>query len=198
MTYNVEGKDEWAGRLCGASHQQRNTARAGRGPRADVRVERALRVWIDPAKLVSYGLSVSDVGRAIAAQNAQVSSGSIRRAAEPDSGRSPQPSWCKDSLPSVDAFSRIVLRQSDGFHRAHRRCCAHRGGPSGLSLQLPPERQGGRWCRRAARAGHNALETAKAVKARLQELSATFPKDIEVQRSLRHLKFVEVAINKEC
>src|SRR5215207_4754563 len=39
--------------------------------------ERAMRIWIDPAKLVGYGLGVSDVNLAIRAQNAQVSSGTM-------------------------------------------------------------------------------------------------------------------------
>src|SRR3954452_15519184 len=37
--------------------------------------ERAMRVWIDPAKLQGYNLSAADVNAAIRAQNAQVSSG---------------------------------------------------------------------------------------------------------------------------
>jgi multidrug efflux pump len=39
--------------------------------------ERSLRIWIDPAKLVGYGLTADDVNKAITAQNAQVASGSI-------------------------------------------------------------------------------------------------------------------------
>src|SRR5215471_4787545 len=39
--------------------------------------ERSLRVWVDPAKLVGYGLTADDVTKAISAQNAQVASGSI-------------------------------------------------------------------------------------------------------------------------
>src|SRR5690606_32954755 len=39
--------------------------------------ERAMRVWIDPTKLVGYGLSVADVNRAISAQNVQVPAGTI-------------------------------------------------------------------------------------------------------------------------
>ena len=39
--------------------------------------ERAMRIWIDPAKLVGYRLSAADVNTAIATQNAQVSSGTI-------------------------------------------------------------------------------------------------------------------------
>jgi multidrug efflux pump len=35
--------------------------------------ERAMRVWIDPAKLLGFNLSAADVANAIQAQNAQVS-----------------------------------------------------------------------------------------------------------------------------
>jgi multidrug efflux pump len=39
--------------------------------------EAAMRIWIDPEKLVGFNLSAADVNAAIRAQNAQVSSGSI-------------------------------------------------------------------------------------------------------------------------
>src|SRR5450756_1532294 len=39
--------------------------------------ERAMRVWIDPAKLAGFALSATDVTNAIRAQNAQISSGTI-------------------------------------------------------------------------------------------------------------------------
>src|SRR6201992_3851116 len=39
--------------------------------------ERSLRVWIDPEKLVGYGLTADDATNAIKAQNAQVASGSV-------------------------------------------------------------------------------------------------------------------------
>src|SRR5574343_104427 len=39
--------------------------------------ERALRVWIDPAKLQGYGLNAADVTAAIRSQNAQVAAGEI-------------------------------------------------------------------------------------------------------------------------
>ena len=39
--------------------------------------ERAMRVWIDPQKLIGFNLTPADVNAAISAQNAQVSAGSI-------------------------------------------------------------------------------------------------------------------------
>ena len=39
--------------------------------------EKAMRIWIDPAKLVGFNMSPADVNNAIRAQNAQVASGTI-------------------------------------------------------------------------------------------------------------------------
>jgi multidrug efflux pump len=39
--------------------------------------ERAMRIWIDPQKLIGFNLTPADVNAAISAQNAQVSAGSI-------------------------------------------------------------------------------------------------------------------------
>ena len=39
--------------------------------------ERSLRVWLEPAKLVGFGLTADDVTKAITAQNAQVASGCL-------------------------------------------------------------------------------------------------------------------------
>jgi multidrug efflux pump len=39
--------------------------------------ERAMRVWVDPAKLQGFNLSLTDVVNALRAQNAQVAAGSI-------------------------------------------------------------------------------------------------------------------------
>ena len=39
--------------------------------------ERAMRIWLDPARLASFNLSASDVSSAIRAQNVQVSTGTL-------------------------------------------------------------------------------------------------------------------------
>src|SRR5881227_4166376 len=39
--------------------------------------ERAMRIWLDPAKMVAFNLSAAEVNAAIRAQNAQVSAGAI-------------------------------------------------------------------------------------------------------------------------
>ncbi|KAG0919954.1 hypothetical protein G6F31_020923 [Rhizopus arrhizus] len=46
-----------------------------------------MRVWVDPAKLVGFNLSMSEVNQAIAAQNVLISGGSIGAPPNPDSQR---------------------------------------------------------------------------------------------------------------
>lgn len=41
--------------------------------------EYAMRIWVDPKKLTSYGLTVTDIKQAVSEQNYQVSSGSLAR-----------------------------------------------------------------------------------------------------------------------
>ena len=76
--------------------------------------ERALRVWIDPAKLVGLDLSVTDITSAIAEQNAQVTAGSI--GAEPASAGTQLQATLLVSgqLSTPEQFGNIVLRSAEG------------------------------------------------------------------------------------
>ena len=74
--------------------------------------ERSLRVWLDPDKLIGYGLTTEDVTRAIQAQNAQVASGAIGD--EPS--RESQPVLAmilvKGQFASPEEFGAILLRSN--------------------------------------------------------------------------------------
>jgi multidrug efflux pump len=59
--------------------------------------ERAMRIWLDPAKLVGLRLATTDVTAAIAAQNAQVASGTIGDLPAVDARRCRPPWWCAGS-----------------------------------------------------------------------------------------------------
>ena len=141
--------------------------------------ERSLRVWIDPEKLVGYNLTADDVTRAIEAQNAQVASGSV--GAEPSRARQSVSTLVlvKGQLNSPEDFGAIVLRANPDGSTVRLRDVARieiggmgyqfttrvNGRPSaGLSVLLSPT--------------GNALATANAVKAKMDELSQFFPANI--------------------
>ncbi|MEP6791405.1 MAG: efflux RND transporter permease subunit, partial [Ramlibacter sp.] len=77
--------------------------------------ERAMRIWLDPAKLVSYNLSATDVTGAIRAQNAQVSSGTIGDLPNITGQGIAATVVVTGQLTSVEQFGAIVLRaNTDG------------------------------------------------------------------------------------
>jgi len=159
--------------------------------------EAAMRVWIDPKKLLGYGLSVSDVNAAIAAQNAQVPAGSFGGRPGDSEQELSATIAIKGMLESPEEFGRIVLRANpDGSRvmladvaqleigRQEYTFDSRESGRNGVAaaVQLSP--------------GANALQTAEAVKARLAELSAGFPADIQYVVSYDSSRFVDVAIDK--
>jgi multidrug efflux pump len=159
--------------------------------------ERSLRVWIDPDKLVGFNLTSDDVTKAIEAQNAQVASGSL--GAEPS--RKSQPIsvlvLVKGQLQSPDEFGAIVLRANADGSTVRLRDVARievggmgyqfttrlNGRPSaGLSVLLSPT--------------GNALATANAVQAKMEELSKFFPPNIKYEIPYDITPVVEASIKK--
>ncbi|WP_316204505.1 multidrug efflux RND transporter permease subunit [Bradyrhizobium sp. SZCCHNS3051] len=141
--------------------------------------ERSLRVWLDPAKLIGYGLTADDVTKAIGAQNAQVASGSIGAEPATTSQRTSALVLVKGQLDSPDEFGSIILRANPDGSTVRLRDVARveigglsyqfntrlNGRPTaGLSVLLSPT--------------GNALATANAVEAKMKELSRFFPSNI--------------------
>ncbi len=159
--------------------------------------ERAMRVWIDPAKLVGYKLSAADVTAAIAAQNAQVASGAIG-----DLPNTPEQTIfatvvVKGQLSATRQFGDIVLRaNADGSTvklkdiarielgaQTYSLSTRLDGEPSaGIGIQLSPT--------------GNALATAKAVKQRLAELQPYFPAGVKASIPFDSSRFIDISIRQ--
>ena len=159
--------------------------------------ERAMRIWIDPAKLVGYNLMPSDVATAIRAQNAQIASGTLGELPSPASQQIAASIVITSQLETPEAFGRIVLRaNADGSvvrlsdvarieigGQAYGTSARIDGKPtSAVGIQLSPTA--------------NALGTAKAVKAKLAELSKFFPEGIQYDIPYDTSKFVQISIEE--
>lgn len=159
--------------------------------------EAAMRVWVDPQKLLGYGLSIADVNAAIAEQNAQVPAGSFGgRPSAPDQELTATIE-VKGMLATPEEFGRIVLRaNADGSTVTLADVARLEIGQQDYNFS---SRESGRPSVAGAiqlRPGANAVSTAKGVRARLDELSAGFPDDIEYSIPYDTSLFVEVAITK--
>jgi multidrug efflux pump len=159
--------------------------------------ERAMRIWIDPDKLLGLNLTPADVTSAIQAQNAQVAAGRLGTAPSLPDRRTTGSLLIKGQLTSPEEFGNIVLRAekdgstvrlsdvarieigADGYATSVRL----NGKPaSGVSIELAP--------------GGNALRAATAIRDRMAELAPTFPEDIEYSIPYDTTPFVDISIHQ--
>ncbi|MFT4077434.1 MAG: efflux RND transporter permease subunit [Asticcacaulis sp.] len=136
----------------------------------------AMRIWLDPQKLASYSLMPSDVVTAIEAQNTQVSAGELGGLPAVKGNMINATITAQSRLTSADQFRNIIVKnQSNGAKvylsdiarvelgaESYQANATYNGHPSsGIAVKLTP--------------GGNALSTAQAVKARMNELQKSFP-----------------------
>jgi len=159
--------------------------------------EAAMRIWIDPQKLVGYGLSIADVNAAIAAQNAQVPAGIFGGPPGEPGQEISATIAVKGMLDTPEEFGRIVLRaNTDGSQVTLSDVARITIGQQDYNFASRTDGRKGVAAAVQLSPGANALATAEAVKARLQELSKGFPPDIEYAVPYDTSRFVGVAIEK--
>jgi multidrug efflux pump subunit AcrB len=140
----------------------------------------SMRLWLDPEKMAIRNLTANDVVRAIEQQNTQVAagqlgqppvaSGQVFQFTMSTMGRLTDVEQFADMILKTDARGRLV-RLSDVANielgaQAYDQSCTLNGKPSvALSVyQLP---------------GSNALETAKRVRTKMEELKNRFPDGVD-------------------
>jgi multidrug efflux pump len=159
--------------------------------------ERAMRIWIDPAKLVGLNLSPSDVNNAIRQQNAQVASGTIGDLPLAAGQQIAATVVVTGQLSTIEQFGNIVLRANPDGSTVRLKDVAHieiggqsyatlarlNGKPAtGIAVQLSPT--------------GNALETGNLIKQRMQELQKYFPKGMKYAIPYDSTKFIQISISQ--
>src|SRR5436190_14653885 len=159
--------------------------------------ERAMRIWIDPAKLVGFNLSANDVNAAIRSQNAQVSSGTLGDL--PIAGNQPISATVvvRGQLTTVEQFGDIVLRANTDGSTVQLRDVAsiELGGQNyGTSARLNGKPSTGIGVQLSTTG--NALATAQLIKTRMVELSRYFPPGVKYDIPYDSSKFISISIRQ--
>ncbi|WP_009962144.1 efflux RND transporter permease subunit [Verrucomicrobium spinosum] len=141
----------------------------------------AMRIWLDPDKLVQYQLTAADVSTAIRSQNAQVSSGSLGGLPAVPGQMLTATIVTRGRLQTAEQFESILLRVNTDGSRVLLKDVARveLGSENYNNLARYNRRPAAGMAIRAA-AGANALETVVAVKAKVDELSRFFPPGLKV------------------
>ncbi|MDT3719122.1 efflux RND transporter permease subunit [Pseudomonas oryzihabitans] len=141
----------------------------------------AMRIWLDPAKLVKYQLTPVDVSSAIQSQNVQIASGQLGGLPAVPGQQLNATIIGKTRLTSVEEFGKIFLKVDQSGAQVRLRDVARieLGGESyTIDAQFDGKPASGMALRLAT--GANALDTAKAVRATIERLKPFMPQGMEV------------------
>jgi len=157
----------------------------------------AMRIWLDPAKLQSYQLTPADVITAIQAQNAEVSAGELGGAPAVAGQQLNATVSAQSRLQTVEQFGAILLKTTTGgamvnlkdvarmeLGRENYNTVARYNGnaATGLAIKLAT--------------GANALDTAEAVKAAVNNMSKQFPAGMKAVVAFDTTPFVKLSIEE--
>src|SRR6202795_4407481 len=157
----------------------------------------AMRIWLDTDKLNSFALTPVDVTTAITNQNVQVAGGQLGGTPAPPAQRLTATITEATLLRTPTEFGNILLKvNADGSQVRLRDVASiglgaetyfidtrYNGQPaSGIGIQLAP--------------GANALATATAVRARIDELKPYFPHGLKVVYPYDTTPFVKISITE--
>ncbi|MDO6387054.1 MULTISPECIES: efflux RND transporter permease subunit [Uliginosibacterium] len=157
----------------------------------------AMRIWVDPAKLNSYKLTPADVKNAITAQNVQVSAGQLGGAPAVQGQQLNATINVASRLQTPEQFGQILLRSNpDGSSVRLKDVARAELGGEGYNVvaRFKGKPASGLAVKLAANA--NALETAQAVKAKIQEMKPFFPAGVKAEIPYDTTPFVQNSIKE--
>ncbi len=159
--------------------------------------EYSMRIWLDPEKMRVRGLTPSDVIEVVQSQNMEVSAGSVGAQPAPGNEQFEFTLTTQGRLVTPEEFGNIVIRSTPGGEILRLRDVAKvdlgsetysgsslvSGKPAGLLgiYQLP---------------GANALEVAKRVEKKMNDLQRYFPEGVEYHVLMNTTEFVSASIDE--
>jgi len=157
----------------------------------------AMRIWLNPDRLVDYRLTVDDVIAALQSYNVEVSAGQFGGAPAVEGQRLNASIIVQSMLKTPDQFAAIPVRVNpDGSIVRIRDVGRTELGTDSYDVDVlyNGKPSAGMAIRQAA--GANALDTADAVKAKMKEMSRYFPPGMKVVYPYDTTPFVKVAIGE--
>ncbi|MES2707862.1 MAG: efflux RND transporter permease subunit [Verrucomicrobiota bacterium] len=157
----------------------------------------SLRIWLDPDKLLKYQIATSDVTKAVQAQNAQVSAGSIGAIPAMPEQLLNATIMAQSRLQTPEQFGAILLRVNTDGSRVFLRDVARLelGSENYTNLSRYNGKPATGMAIKPA-SGANALDTVAAVKKKMEELSAFFPPGVKAIYPYDTTPFVRISVKE--
>ena len=158
--------------------------------------EYSMRVWLDPEKLAARGLAAQDVVASIQEQNVQVAAGVV---GAPPSGQKTAFQYTVNAqgrLTSPDEFEQIVVKQGKRGEIVRLRDVGRAElGARDYSIDSTLDGQPTVGIAIYQQPGGNALDTAKKIRALMEEMKVRFPDGLEYQIAYDTTGFVQESVS---
>ena len=157
----------------------------------------AMRVWLNPDKLNQYKMSISDVTTALKNYNVQVSAGQLGGAPAVPGQRLNAAIMVQDLLKTPEEFAAIPIRtNTDGSVVRVRDVARTEMGTESYDVDSTYNGKPAAVLAIRQVSGANALDTANAIRAKVAEMSRTFPHGMKVEYPVDTTPFTRVAIRE--
>ncbi|HSH97735.1 MAG: efflux RND transporter permease subunit [Methylophilaceae bacterium] len=157
----------------------------------------AMRVWLKPDRMAQLGISTTDVSTAIQAQNAQYAAGKIGQDPAPKDQQIVYTVTAKGRLVDPSEFGNIIIKANgpSGVLRLKDVARIELGAQT-YNVSSTLDGQPGVALAIFLQTGANALDTATAIKAKLEELKARFPEGMDYRIPYDTSDFVKASIEE--
>ncbi len=160
--------------------------------------DQAMRIWMNPDRMASLGITTSDIQQAVASQNAQYGAGQIGQ--EPTAGpvQLTVPVVAQRPFTEPWQYDNIILRaNADGSSIVRLKDVAR--SEVGLRQYVTDSKLNGTPATLIAvyqQPGANGLQVSKAVRITLEEMKPRFPNGLDTMISLDTNDFVRLSIKE--
>ncbi|MDR5171541.1 multidrug efflux RND transporter permease subunit [Methylobacillus flagellatus] len=157
----------------------------------------SMRIWLRPDKMAQLGVTTSDIAAAIAAQNAQYAAGRIGQDPAPDDQQIVYTVTAKGRLIEPEQFANIIVKANGPRGVLYLKDVARiELGAQNYNIRTTLQGQPGVGIPVFLQTGANALDTAEAIKAKMEELKQRFPEDMDYRIPYDTSDFVKASIGE--
>ena len=155
----------------------------------------SMRIWLDPVKMASLGLSSNDVVQSVESQNIQAAIGSIGAAPAGEGANRVLNLTAKGLLNDVADFKEIIVAVSpDGGVVRLKDIAAVEMGADNYQVSASYNNSPSVIMALSQAPNSNALTTMKNLKAQMEKLKKSFPEDMEFKIAYDSTLFVKESI----
>ena len=157
----------------------------------------SMRIWLDPTRMASLGVTTSDISNAINEQNAIVAAGQLGQAPNLPDQQFTYTIRTRGQLDSTDAFGNIIVRaNADGSFIRIKDVARVELGSQNYGGVAKLDNSDTSFLVVYQQPDANAMDVARDVKAMIAELEKNFPRGMEYTIKFDTTDFISESINE--